>query len=105
MYLYNHRYFIEKKEREEREFFSIEYMDLSSMCRDGGRLEPVQHRLVTLATDAGGGFRGRDAGGWALPKPPYRTSSRVHVPEEQKQHAVRATVHDKALVVLAGCKT
>lgn len=41
----------------------------------------------------------------ALPKPPYCTFSRVHVPEEQKGHAVRATVHDKASVVLAGCKT
>lgn len=32
----------------------------------------------------------------ALPKPPYCTFSRVHVPEKQKGHAVRATVHDKA---------
>jgi len=33
-------------------------------CRGGGRLEPVQYRLVTLATCTGGGFRGRGAGGW-----------------------------------------
>ena len=72
-------------------------------CRGGERLEPVQRRLVTLATREGVvfGVETREDGS-------AKTTllfSRVHVPEKQKGHAVRATVHDKASVVLAGCKT
>lgn len=70
-----------------------------------GCLEPVQRRLVTLATREGMVCGVETRTGVALPKPPYRTSSRVHVPEKQKGYVVRATVHDKAAVVLAGCKT
>lgn len=46
-------------------------------CRGGRRLEPVQRRLVTLATREGVVFGRR--GRMALPKPPYRTSSRTYM--------------------------
>ncbi|KYN13808.1 hypothetical protein ALC57_13882, partial [Trachymyrmex cornetzi] len=85
--------------------FSMKYMRHGSApcCRGGERLEPVQRRLVTLATREGVvfGVETREGGS-------AKTTllfSCVHVPEKQKGHAVRATVHDKASVVLAGCKT
>lgn len=65
----------------------------------------MQRWLVTLATREGVVFGVETREGGPAKTTLLYVLARTCTMEEQKGHAVRATVHDKASVVLAGCKT